>query len=450
MSSTFVMDTADEVVLAGGHVPESASKPVVLVVTTDRWYPTVRLAMALTKAGFLVEALCPPGHPLSKISTISRMHKYNGLRPLASLTKAIERAKPKLIIPADDLATGQLHQFYFQQKKLQREQQFCELVKRSLGAEDGYAVVSDRGAFMRVAEEEGIRVPKTAVVASNDELRMYVDSMGLPLVLKSNGSSGGDGVKVVHTLEEAERTLRKLKAPPLLARAIKHAALDRDLTLLVPSISRRQRVVNAQAFINGREATSTIACWNGVVLAALHFEVLQKMNSTGHATVLRLIQHQEMSSAAEKICKRLKLSGLYGLDFMLQTRTGSAFLIEINPRTTQVGHLTLGTGRDLPASLYAALAGTELHDGIKVTEKDIIVLFPHEWARDPQSEFLLRGYHDVPWEEPALVSDCVASALKKIKKNGIVSLADLAVLPSEAYEQAANDSQNASWIAEEQ
>src|ERR1700732_951114 len=37
-------------------------KPTVLVVTTDRWVPTARLAMALTNAGCTVEAVCPPRH----------------------------------------------------------------------------------------------------------------------------------------------------------------------------------------------------------------------------------------------------------------------------------------------------------------------------------------------------------------------------------------------------
>ena len=43
----------------------------------------------------------------------------------------------------------------------------------------------------------------------------------------------------------------------------------------------------------------------------------------------------------------------------------------------------------------------------RVTEKDTIALFPQEWIRDPESAFLRSGYHDVPWEEPELLHDCV-------------------------------------------
>ena len=47
-------------------------------------------------------------------------------------------------------------------------------------------------------------------------------------------------------------------------------------------------------------------------------------------------------AAAEKMVSRLNLSGIHGFDLMLETQTNQAYLIEINPRATQVGHLTFG------------------------------------------------------------------------------------------------------------
>jgi len=92
---------------------------------------------------------------------------------------------------------------------------------------------------------------------------------------------------------------------------------------------RRRSVVNGQVFIPGREATSLVACWKGTVLASLHFDVLNKQDSTGPASVLRRIEDADMSRAAEKIVRRLGLSGLHGFDFMLEAGTGDAHLIEI-------------------------------------------------------------------------------------------------------------------------
>jgi hypothetical protein len=386
-------------------------KPKVLVATTARWFPTTRLAMALAKAGFAVEAICPAGHTLGRTSAVSRTHTYHALRGLASFANAITAAKPELIIPADDLATRHLHQLYRREHDNERwGTQICELIEHSLGAPESFEVVYGRAAFIHTAQEEGVRAPKTETIANTHDLTKWIARMGFPTVLKANGTSGGDGVKVVNTVEEAERAFRKLQAPPLMARAIKRAVVDQDPTLVWPSLFRRRFVVNAQAFVAGREATSTVACWKGKVLASLHFEVVKKAASTGHATVLRLIEHPEMSDAAEKIARRFKLSGFHGLDFMLESHTGNAHLIEINPRTTQVGHLALGLERDLPAALYAALTGKDIHAAAKVTENDTIALFPQEWGRDPKSEFLQSAYHDVPWEEPELIRSCIRKA----------------------------------------
>jgi carbamoyl-phosphate synthase L subunit-like protein len=364
--------------------------------------------MALSNAGCAVEAVCPSRHTLGRTSAVRQTHTYNALTPLRSFADAITATNPDFIVPGDDLAARHLHQLYSREREKGKDgAETCGLIERSVGAAESFAVVYARSAFIQLAQAEGIRAPKTEVVTNPSDLRDWIARMGFPIVLKANGTSGGDGVKVVKTIEEAERAFRKLQAPPLLARAVKRALVDQDLTLVGPSFLRRRSVVNAQAFVAGHEATNTIACWNGEVLASLHFEVLKKVGSTGHATVLRLIDHPEMSAAAEKIARRLKLSGLHGLDFMLETHTGNAHLIEINPRTTQVGHLALGPGRDLPAALYAVLSGDCIRTTPKVTEKSTIALFPQEWMRNPTSEFLQSGYHDVPWEEPALVSDCI-------------------------------------------
>jgi hypothetical protein len=171
--------------------------------------------------------------------------------------------------------------------------------------------------------------------------------------------------------------------------------------------------VNVQSYVSGCEGTSAIACWNGRVLAALHFKVLKKAKSSGHATVVRLVDNAEMTLAAERIAGSLKLSGLHGLDYMIEPHTGHAHLIEINARSTQVGHLALGPGRDLSAALYAAISARPVRPTAAVTDNKTIALFPQEWIRDMQSPYLRSAYHDVPWECADLVRACVLSRRKQ-------------------------------------
>jgi hypothetical protein len=368
----------------------------------------VRLIMALAESGCSVNVVCPADHPVTKTHAAERIFDYHGLAPLSSLAHAISSVKPELIIPGDDLATQHLHSLH--QRGLRRGKAgkaICQLIERSLGSPESFAIVYGRTAVMELAGSEGIRVPETKVISNTDDLRRWTARIGFPFVLKADRTSGGTGVKIVHTPEEAEAAFRKLHAAPRFRHAIRQAWVAHDTTVFWPSLLRQRRTINAQAFIAGREATSTVLCWQGSVLASLHFEVLHTAYSSGPATVVKLIQNTEMQEAAEKIIGRLNLSGFQGFDFVFDGSTGNPYLIEMNPRVTQAGHLTLGAGRDIPAALYGTLTGELVRPAPILTDNDTIAYFPQEWLRDPASSFLKSAYHDVPWDEPDLVRACV-------------------------------------------
>jgi predicted ATP-grasp superfamily ATP-dependent carboligase len=86
----------------------------------------------------------------------------------------------------------------------------------------------------------------------------------------------------------------------------------------VPSLWRIRPVVNAQAFVWGRDANCTVACWQGTVLASITVSVLETVGTLGPASVIRVIDDREISAAAEAIVRHLRLSGLIGLDFILE------------------------------------------------------------------------------------------------------------------------------------
>jgi hypothetical protein len=388
-------------------------KPTLLVATTARWFPTARLTMAMAEAGFSVEAVCPSGHPVQTTKVAKRIYRYNGLAPLRSFRWAIDASRPNIIIPGDDLAVSHLHDLHLRDQSRQPLGSVQSLIENSLGDPKSFPLVFARASFMELARNQGIRGPKTALLADRDDLKRWVASTGFPVVLKANQTSGGDGVRIVQTMEEAEHAFQWLASPPLLARALKRTLVDCDSTLMARSLLRQRPLVNAQVYVAGSEATSAVACWKGTVLASLHFEVIKKAQFMGHATVVRLIENSEMASAVEKVVRQLSLSGLHGFDFMLEDGTGNAHLIEINPRSTQVGHLTLGPGHDLPAALYAALSGEEAKPVARLTENKTIALFPQEWIRDAMSPYLRTAYHDVPWAEPALTRACVLSRRKQ-------------------------------------
>jgi len=380
----------------------------------------------------MVEAMCPPRHALWQTDSVRRMHVYRGLAPLGSLVSAISNAEPDLIVPGDDLCVWHLHEIHRRSRKFKNGSELRTLIERSLGAPESFDVVSARTPFMDIARQEGIRVPKTMVINDTGDLERWISQTGLPTVLKADRTCGGVGVSIVNSLGEAERARRALQAPPRFTRAVKRSLIDQDRSLVWPSLLRRSHAVNAQEFIAGKEATSTVLCWRGSVLASLHFQVLKKRGSAGPSSVLRLFDHPDVTTAVEKIAMRLNLSGIVGFDFMIEASTGNPYLIEINPRATQVGHLSLGPGRDIPAALHACVSGQSIRLPQKATENDTIALFPQEWMRDPQSPFLRSAYHDVPWEEPRLVHAFLVPMGKKngwFSKNSQVQVLSTARVP---------------------
>jgi hypothetical protein len=382
--------------------------PTFLIVTSSYWMPTARLGIALSQTGAFIDAICPARHVIRKSSVLRRAYSYRALSPLASLRDAISFSQPDLIVSADDLSTQHLIDLHAQENSgNDPDSKICHLIERSLCPRESFPFMTARARFMEVAKEEGIRVPETKVMRNRADLETWANESGFPFVLKSDGSSSGEGTKVVREMQQAERALIALQQPVDLIRVIKRAIVNHDLRSVRHKLKHRRATVNAQKYIPGRDATTLVACWKGEVLGALHFEVLEKQYKLGPASVIRLIENPEIETSVTRIARRLQLSGLHGFDFLLEEETGKPYLIEFNPRATQVGHLTLGKGRDLPGAVFAGATSTPIREAPMVTDRSTIALFPQESIRDPNSSFLKTGYHDIPSHEPELMRACI-------------------------------------------
>ena len=135
-------------------------------------------------------------------------------------------------------------------------------------------------------------------------------------------------------------------------RGLKRAAFDRDVEAL--RLGPRP-AITVQSYIRGPLANIAIACWRGEVVAQVAVEVVRSNGPFGMATAVRVVDGDAMVATARSIARHYDLSGLYGLDFVIDAKSGAPYLIEINWRATQVGHLPLGEGRDLPAALLLGL-----------------------------------------------------------------------------------------------
>ena len=318
--------------------------PKVLLADTTRWHNAARLAIGLAKAGCNVSIVCPTHHPVLKTSAVREIFSYSGLRPLSSLVAAIEATNPQIVIPCDDRAVRHLHELYTREHSRETSRsEIATLITRSLGAPESYPIVSKRYDLIKMASQEGIRVPDTTPLNTVDDLKTWQARQGLPWVLKVDGMSGGLGVKIAHTPTEAEHLFLEMsQRHNNISRAIKRLIVNRDSFWLRSWWNRSRPVITVQSYIHGRPANCAVVCWNGRVLAGISVEVLNAEGLTGPATTVRVIDNPEMMLSAERIARRLRLSGFFGLDFIIEESSGAACLLEMNPRCTPLCHLQLG------------------------------------------------------------------------------------------------------------
>ncbi len=177
-----------------------------LLVNSTRWACTTRVALGLAQAGCDVFAVCPAQHPLLRTRGIREPFSYSGLRPLASLTAAIEAAKPQVVIPFDDRATAHLHELYWHAREVGPSgRETMALIERSLGSPESYAIVSSRYPLLDAARHEGLRVPDTRPIDTVRAFESWQAGHPFPWVLKVDGTFGGSGVQVVSTREHAQQ-----------------------------------------------------------------------------------------------------------------------------------------------------------------------------------------------------------------------------------------------------
>jgi carbamoylphosphate synthase large subunit len=267
-------------------------------------------------------------------------------------------------------------------------------------------VVASRYRLLNIAVELGIRVPRTRRVEKTEDLESWHEKdIASAAVLKVDGESGGNGVRIVHSLSESVAAYRELRVPGSSATAWKRLAIDRN-PLALWLHQQRVREVTVQEFIPGRPANCMLVCWRGELLSLVSVIVVAAEGATGASSIVRVIQNERMKRAAELLVSRLNLSGFYGLDFIMESGTGVPYLIEMNPRCTQLGHIEIAGLGSLAGVFSAALRGGPRPPVQNPISGNTIALFPQALAAGKTCRpYIDASYHDVPFEEPQLMRE---------------------------------------------
>lgn len=285
-----------------------------------------------------MDVACSDFHPVRSVTGVSKRHRYGGADALASLARAIDRSAPQLIVAADDIAVDHL-----QSLRKAGSQALAARIEDSLGPAESYEVIASRVRLIAVAQALGLDAPDCTPIASAGDLEGWLRQTGTPAFLKLDASCGGEGVRLVRGPDDA---------------AAAFAAFGRTVGKGPLSRLRKQGpVFSAQRSVIGRPANCSAFAWRGEVLGVVSVVTLETLHAFGIATVVRPVESAAMRNAAVALARELRLTGFFGLDFIVQGEGERAWLLELNPRPTPISHFALGPGQDLVAALVSKLDG---------------------------------------------------------------------------------------------
>jgi hypothetical protein len=375
-----------------------------LLASTQSWFSLAKLTVALDRAGFQPGVLAPHALDISALGAHRARHPLNPFAVKTSAVRAMNEFKPQAVIAGDDEMALVLRDL------ARNPPPDLEAVARgalhhSPGASPSQSAAFDRAAGLTLARSLG--VPTPPIESLEGEAPLPSD-FPFPAFLKEDGSWGGRGVRWVEDRRALREAVGRAKARAPFLWAAKRFLINGDNAAW--SSATRTPTLSLQKAVEGHPATVSLACWQGEVLAFVGLEVLQTAFERGPATVVRRIRHPDITLAVRKLIPALGLSGLVGLDFMIEESTGRAFLIEVNPRATPTAHLTDDAGRSLAQCLFNRMNGLAPPRSYRSLAGQIVTLVPGEERRDPHSHWLSGNTTDLDDAPQALLSLAARSA----------------------------------------
>jgi carbamoylphosphate synthase large subunit len=347
--------------------------PRVLVLALDNWLGAARLPKALQCAGFEVSLLCYP-------NTLISLTKYANDRDLCLPTDTAEAVarrlitmleKPaRMIIPSDDRALRFLHHIVEVAHTGYLPQPLIDVVTRSLPKPEAFKYATDKEAASDLMTGLGFKTPRRARIWSKQDLREFVDEVGLPVVVKPLSGTAGEGVQILTTPQE-----------------VAGAYLAENSEWLV------------QQYIAGKSCACASVALDGKYIASIPFEkTITHPGETGPATLVTRLDNSEMHRGSQAYAQAAGANGFYSMGYMVEQATGDAYFIEVNARAVPLVTCSDKVGLDLCKTLYARIVGAPLPVLDEAAPRRI-AFYPQELHRDPNSPYR-NEILDEPLDDP--------------------------------------------------
>jgi predicted ATP-grasp superfamily ATP-dependent carboligase len=204
--------------------------------------------------------------------------------------------------------------------------------------------VSDKGRLLRLAEEEGIAVPRQLRLAVREEAEsVLAEAPAFPLVIKPSRSISG----------VAERGNDRVQL------SVSYAATPAELVTRLAALPDAAYPVLLQQRIVGPGVGVFLLLWDGELLASFSHRRLRENPPSGGGSVYSesISMDPGLLDRSRRLLDRFDWTGPAMVEYKMDTRTGIPYLMEVNGRFWGSLQLAIDAGVDFPALLLAAVRG---------------------------------------------------------------------------------------------
>jgi predicted ATP-grasp superfamily ATP-dependent carboligase len=371
-----------------------ATKPNVLIVSSQDWLGLSRLPATLHRASCRIHVFGPPGGAIYRARFVRHILAPAAVPQLIEALRAHLAQHPdtyQWVIFGDEPSLAEAAK--------RRQEQWLQRWLPVSPHGDALEVVTSKARFAEACLTAGLPFPRTRVCWNAAEVQAAAAEAGYPLMLKTPSGLSGWGV-------------RKADAPDALEAAYQPWKDVRPLLV--------------QEFLKGRVGTCEILYDRGQPLCWFA-SYLDKCwpGDYGPSTVRAVMTHPQMETLLQRLGRLTGFHGLCGIDWIHDLERDALTILEFNPRPTPCYHLGWFAQVDFAGSIRAWLKGTLLiqRPTPHRTGLPVVYLFPQHIIRCLGTDNLRDlvnwlpglGSHDTPWSEPRLM----IRHLRRITKLGL-------------------------------
>ena len=202
------------------------------------------------------------------------------------------------------------------------EQRLPDLKKLGLELEiagtscDAIDEASDRERFENFAKRAGLRMPRGTTGTSSDDVRMAVEEIGFPVLIRPSYVLGGRGMEILSNQEQLDAYL-------------KEAYLAPDKPLLVDEYLGHATELDVDAACDGEEVLI------GAIMEHLEEAGIHSGDSTCFIPTQNVPEEilEKVREQTKIIGLGLKIRGCYNIQFAIQGN--DLYVLEVNPRSSR-------------------------------------------------------------------------------------------------------------------